>query len=333
MRLAGVPFYPAHPTNFQKGRGRPLTKLTVHHTAALNDTLRHLWANPARNASSTFFVSDKVQEQYVDTDDTPYTNGNFTSNQESITIEVNGDWRNGYYNQQTLDNLEDLVTKILRHFPHLVLEYHMDVSRTVTLCPADLKHKGWARREFEQAKAALAPKPTPATPAPPQKQITYRKITPKRVKIKRVTRLWDFNATSWDQINKQPIGEPYPIGWIVDAVAEATNQLGSKYYMTAYSANITADNDPDKPGYKPRYTRGFNIVDCDDYVETVPVIEPPKPKPEEPKPEPIPVPTPPIDTDPETPGNSDIPQRLSALEKIVKLITDFLDKVFKDWRK
>lgn len=319
MRIAGVPFYPAAPTNFTRGRGRPVTKLTVHHTAALNDTLRHLWANPTRNASSHFFVSATVAEQYVDTDDTAWTNGNFTSNQESITIEVNGDWRNGYYNQQTLDNLENLVTKILRHYPNLSLEFHMDVSRTVTLCPADLKHKGWARQEFDQARAALAPKPTPAT-LPPQKQITYEPITPKRVEITRTTRLWDFNATSWEQINKQGVGEPYPAGWMVDVVAEATNQLGSKYLMTAYSYDDG----------RIRYTRGFNIVDTKDFVAPAPAPAPaPTPTPIA---EPVPVPAllPPVDTNPTTPGNSDIEKRLSVLEAIVKAISDFLDGLFKN---
>jgi hypothetical protein len=44
----------------------------------------------------------------------------------------------------------------------------------------------------------------------------------------------------------------------------------------------------------------------------------------------IPVPTPPVVV---PPADQDHEARLSALEKLVKLITDFLDKVFKDWRK
>lgn len=323
MRIANVPFYPAHSSNYTKGRGRPLRKLTIHHTAANNNTLRHLWADPTRNGSSNFFVSASAQEQYVDTDDTPWTNGNFSSNQESITIEVNGDWRNGYYNQATLNNLEDLCKKILRHYPSLVIEYHMDVSAKVTLCPADLKHKGWAAQVWKNAKAALAPAPTPATPAPPQKTITYStEGYPKRVELNKVTRLWDFNATSWTQINNQAIGEPYPEGWVVDAVAEATNQLGSKYLMTAYSYDSG----------KIRYTRGFNEKDTRPHVIVpVPVPQPPV---EQPMPEvPPEVIEPPIDTDPDTVGNSDIEKRLTALETAVKFISDFLSSIFSGFKK
>lgn len=40
----------------------------------------------------------------------------------------------------------------------------------------------------------------------------------------------------------------------------------------------------------------------------------------------------PLSTPPGTPANP-IEDRLTALEKLVKLITDFLDKIFKDWRK
>ncbi|MGI9028165.1 MAG: peptidoglycan recognition protein family protein [Candidatus Saccharimonadales bacterium] len=303
MRIPGIPFYSAHSSNFTAGRGKPIRKLTIHHTAALNDTLRYLWGDATRNGSSTFFCRDTGSEQYVDTDDTPWTNSNFASNQESITIEVNGDWRNGYYNQATLNQLELLCTKILGFYPNLIIEYHMDVSTKVTLCPADLKHKGWAAQVFSNAKKRLAPISTPATPVPPQSKITYAKLTPKRVQLIRPTRLWDFNFTDYSKA--QAIGEVYPAGWTVDVVAQATNQLGSKYLMTAYSYD----------GGKIRYTRGFNVVDTKDYVE---VIAPPKPPPTpvEPKPTTPPI-APPIDTDPGTVGNSDIEKRLSAIEAFI----------------
>lgn len=47
--------------------------------------------------------------------------------------------------------------------------------------------------------------------------------------------------------------------------------------------------------------------------------------------DPIPVPEPPVVVPP--PAQDHMEARLSALEKLVKLIADFLDKIFKDWRK
>lgn len=393
MKISGVPFYQANGNNYQVGRGRPIRKLTIHHSAGWENTLRYLWADPNRNGSSTFWVGNQPNqiEQYVDTNDTPYTNGNWASNQESITVETRGDWR-GYYDQQTLNNLYSLMVKLLPHYPQLILEFHMDVSNTVTLCPADLKHKGYAKAEFDKAVASFNT-PTPPTPVP--SVISYQAITPKRVKLIRAANLWDFNFTTWSSAKSV---KPYNAGDVIDVVAIATNTLGGKYYMTAYSYNNGA----------VRATNGFNTADCEDYVPVItqpPTVEQkwepmatprkmrlavasrvmdldkmeefgdtvaigtdidlvelktvspgkvyarskwskdnnknwgielsrftevptPVPTPEPPR---EPVPEPPIDVDPTTPGNGDVVSRLNALEKIVKLITDFLDKIFK-WR-
>lgn len=393
MKISGVPFYQANGNNYQVGRGRPIRKLTIHHSAGWENTLRYLWADPNRNGSSTFWVGNQPNqiEQYVDTNDTPYTNGNWASNQESITVETRGDWR-GYYDQQTLNNLYSLMVKLLPHYPQLILEFHMDVSNTVTLCPADLKHKGYAKAEFDKAVASFN---TPKPPTPVPSVISYQAIAPKRVKLIRATNLWDFNFTTWASAKAV---KPYNAGDVIDVVAIATNALGGKYYMTAYSYNNGA----------VRATNGFNTADCEDYVPVItqpPTVEQkwepmatprkmrlavasrvmdldkmeefgdtvaigtdidlvelktvspgkvyarskwskdnnknwgielsrftevptPVPTPEPPR---EPVPEPPIDVDPTTPGNGDVVSRLNALEKIVKLITDFLDKIFK-WR-
>lgn len=386
MKLPGVAFYQAAATNYTKGRNRPIKKLTVHHSAGWESTLRYLWADPNRNGSSTFWVGNLPGqiEQYVDTDDTPWTNGNFSSNSESLTVETRGDWR-GYYDRGTLDNLYTLMMKLLPIWPNLVLEFHMDVSNTVTLCPADLKHKGYAKAEFDKAVAQLN-KPVP----PVQAAISYQKIAPKRIKLVRATSLWNFNFTDW---SKAQSIQPYQAGTVIDVVAIATNSLGGKYYMTAYSYNEGAI----------RATNGFNTKDCEDYVAQItqqPTVAPkwepmatprkmrtvydtyvydldtmkaqgsaiPKGtdidlvekktlannkmylrskwakennknwgiaidqleeiKPDVPR---EPIAEPPINTNPNVPTMADIDKRLNALEKIVKLITDFLDKIFK-WR-
>lgn len=258
MKLSIAKFYQAAASNFSRGREQPIRYVTIHHSAGWEATLRYLWADPNRNGSSHFWVGnlDGQIEQYVDTDDTAWCNGNWRSNNESLSIEVRGDWR-GFYDQKTLDNLELLLREIRRNYSNVQIEYHKDVSDKITLCPADLKDKGYARQVWDKVTNWLSP------PVPPKPQITYEPITPKRIKLKVTTNLWNFNFTDW---TKAQAVTPYGQGSVIDVVAIATNSLGAKYYMTAYSYNNGAI----------RATNGFNIKDAEDYVPVVtqpPTIE------------------------------------------------------------
>ena len=396
MRLPNITgFFQAAAGNYQPGRGKPIRCFTVHHSAGWEQTLRYLWGDPARGASSTFYVSGSVREQYVDTDSTPYTNGNFPSNQESLTCEVRGDWRNGYYDQATLNNLQEVMYQCLKIWPGLVLTFHKDVSSSSTLCPADLKDKGYAAQCWQNAKNRIAQEATP-TPVPPSPTapIEYKKITPKRIRLIRTANLWNFNFADW--ASAQAV-KTYGANELIDVVATARNALGGVYYMTAYSYNEG----------NIRSTNGFNVVDCEDYVPA-PTQPTPPPAPvwqsmENPRkmraqvdlrvydlttktevgsvipagtdidlvdiltdtdgkvylrskyshdtgknwgilankvadipaptvPDPEPIPPKPIDTDPTTPGAGDVETRLSALEKLVKYIVDFLKSIFSGFK-
>lgn len=262
MRISGIPFYPANSTNYSKGRIKPIKHITVHHSAGYEQTLRYLWADPNRNGSSHFWVGNKHIEQYVDTDDTAWTNGNWYSNSESITIEVRGDWR-GYYDLATLQNLEALLRKLRKAYPNTTLTYHKDVSDRFTLCPADLKDKGYAKREWDQVTKWLNDSGSTA-PKPPTSKITYKKITPKRVRLIRTASLWDFNFTDW---SKAKSIKTFQKGEVIDVVAVAKNALGGEYYLTAYSYN----------NGKIRATNGFNVKDTEDYKPVItqpPTVEP-----------------------------------------------------------
>lgn len=266
MKVSGIPFYQAHSSNYSRGRGgQAIIYFTVHHSAGFEATLRYLWQNPSRNASSHFFAGLGHREQYVDTNDTAWTNGNFSANQKSITCEVRGDWRNGYYSAKTLKQLEEIMLACLKKYPNLKLNFHNDIVGTI--CPADLKNKGYAKKAWANAKARLkAPTPKPK-PKPTPSKITYKKITPKRIILTKDSNLWNFNFTAW---NKAKAVKKYPKGTIIDVVAVATNALGGKYYLTAYSYN----------NGKVRATNGFNTVDVKDYVAPKPT---PKPTPVAPK--------------------------------------------------
>lgn len=157
MKLPIATFYPANPANYDKGRqGNAVDRITVHHTAGMESTLKALYENPKRQGSAHFFVHPQKIEQYVDTDDTAWTNGNYSSNLRAITIEVRGDWR-GYYDQPTLDNLRRLFAALRGIYPNARLTYHMDESTKATACPADLKHKGYALKEWNAAATIINP--------------------------------------------------------------------------------------------------------------------------------------------------------------------------------
>ncbi len=396
MRLPNITgYFQAAAGNYTQGRGRAIRCFTVHHSAGWEQTLRYLWSDPARGASSHLYVSGSVREQYVDLDDTAWCNGNWPSNQESISCEVRGDWRNGYYDQATLDNLSEVMYQALKIWPGLVLTYHKDVSDKTTLCPADLKDRGYAAACWQNAKNRIAQEQAPSpTPTPPVTQITYEKITPKRIRLVRTANLWNFNFSDW---SKAQAVKTYGVNELIDVVAVATNALGGKYYMTAYSYNEG----------NIRSTNGFNVVDCEDYVPAPTEPTPPPapvwqsmqnprkmraqvdlrvydltakaevgsvipagtdidlvdiltdtdgkvylrskyshdagknwgilankvadiPAPTVPDPEPIP--PKPIDNDPTTPGNGDVETRLSALERAVKYILDFLAGLFSGFK-
>lgn len=312
MRIPGTTFYSADPSNYTVGReGRQPKYFTVHHMAALNDTLRYLWGNPDRNGSSHIGAFNGYAEQYVDTADTAWCNGNWNSNLDSISCETRGDWRNGYYDQATLDTLTEVMYQCLKLYPDLQITYHMDVSSTVTLCPADLKYQGYAANCWQNAKNRIQVEQTAANPITP---VNLRiDIPDKKVILIRDTNLWDMSFTSF--ANAKAIAA-LPKGTVIDVAGVYDHPLSnSDYYLSSYSWNKGLNN-------------GINRADCEDYVAPV-VVEPIPVEPTTPPTGDSVGTLPPLPVDP----NGDIIKRLGILETIVKTITDFLDKIFKEWRK
>ena len=307
MKLPNIPFYPAHWSNYTKGRTSPIRKFTIHHSAGWEDTLRYLWQNADRNASSTFWVgrTPGAIEQYVDTDDTQWTNGNFISNSESITVETRGDWR-GYYDQVTLDNLTELMYRCLKIFPNLVLEFHMDVSSSVTLCPAELKNKGYAAACWQKAKNRIAVEQAAANPATP---VNLRLDIPdKKVVLIRDANVWDMSFTSF--ANAKAV-TALKAGTVIDVAGVYDHPLSSTdYYLSKYS-------------WDKGFNNGISKADCIDFVEPAPVDPTPAPV------DPTPVPPkedsgagtiPPLPVDPD--GNA-IEKRLSAIEAFIEKLKEW----------
>lgn len=322
MRLPNITgFYPADPSNYSKGReGHAIKYFTVHHSAGWEQTLRYLWADPNRNGSSTLYVSGSVREQYVELEDTPWTNNNWTSNLESITCETRGDWRNGYYDQATLNNLTEVMYQCLKLYPNLQLTFHKDVSRSSTLCPADLKDKGYAAQCWQNAKNRIAVEAAAANPKTP---VNLRVDIPdKKVILIRDTNLWDMSFTSF--ANAKAI-KALPKGTVIDVAGVYDHPLSkSDYYLSNYSWN-------------GGFNHGINRADCEDYVPPAPPVvnEPTVPVPPVTPPAPVP-PTnegpgtlPPLPVDP---NGDPLEKRVTALEAIVKKIVDFLKSIFSGFK-
>lgn len=307
MRIPKATFYPCHPTNYTKGRrGRSIKYFTVHHTVANNSTLRYLWGNADRNGSSHLFVGEGYFEQYVDTDDTAWTNGNFTSNTESITCEVRGDWRYGYYNAKTLATLEEAMYQVIKLYPkiQLRLTYHMDVSNKSTLCPADLKHKGYAKRAWDNAQKRAVENPANLR----------LDIPDKKVVLIEDTNVWDMSFRKWGDAKAVTALKK---GTVIDVAGIYDHPLSKvDYYLSRYSWERNLNN-------------GISIASCKDWVEP-----PPKP----------PANTKPVDN-PNKPdsqqspagGAGEIPvinvdpngEKLNQILDILKYIKALLERIFK----
>jgi len=110
---------PAHYSNYTPGRQRPIRAITIHHMAG-NLSIEQcgaLWQNPSRNGSSHYGIgTDGRIACYVMEENTAWTNSNWNSNCESITIEtandqIGGDW---HVSDTALNSLIRLVADIAK---------------------------------------------------------------------------------------------------------------------------------------------------------------------------------------------------------------------------
>lgn len=110
---------PAHSSNYTPGRQKPIRCITIHHMAG-NLTVEQcgrLWQNPSRNGSSHYGIgTDGGIGAYVMEENTAWTNSNWNSNCESITIEtandeIGGDW---HVSDNALNSLIKLVADIAK---------------------------------------------------------------------------------------------------------------------------------------------------------------------------------------------------------------------------
>lgn len=224
------------PNKTQGRQGKRIAFITFHHTAATAISAVNKFSNPASQTSAHFVVGENEIWCCVDTDDTAWTNGNWNSNLECITIEHHGDWRFGYRNEKVIENSAKLVAWLRSLYPGISYNRHNQVAQTI--CPGDLP----VEEIWNKATALLTPEP------PRSARITVTDIVNKKVITKKETNVWDLSFTKWSDAKAV---QTLPKGTEVEVSATAQHELGGLYYLTEYSFSKGINN-------------GINVVDCED---------------------------------------------------------------------
>ncbi len=136
---------PADEGNYTKGRsGRSVEAITIHHMAGrlTAEQCGRIFQAKGRYGSSHYGVGyDGSIANYVDEEDTAWTNSNWDSNCKSVTIETSDNDNSWYVNDTTLNALIKLVADIAKRrnlgtlVPGKNLTWHSMFTNTT--CPGD----------------------------------------------------------------------------------------------------------------------------------------------------------------------------------------------------
>lgn len=136
---------PADEGNYTKGRsGRSIEAITIHHMAGrlTAEQCGKIFQAKGRYGSSHYGVGyDGSIANYVEEEDTAWTNSNWDSNCKSITIEISDNDNSWYVNDTTLNAVIKLVADIAKRrglgtlIPGKNLTWHSMFTNTT--CPGD----------------------------------------------------------------------------------------------------------------------------------------------------------------------------------------------------
>lgn len=221
--------------------------ITVHNTAndaSAKNEISYMISNNAYN-SFHFAVDDKeiVQGLPLDRNGFHASDGaNGTGNRKTIGIEICYSKSGGDRFIKAEKNAVDLIVYLIKKYNWDIscVKRHYDYSPEKKYCPHRTMDLGWDRF-LKMIKDKLEPK----------KELTIENITNKKVRLKIDAHLWnlDFNTYKEAKSVKQ-----FKKGDIIEVSAIANHPIGAKYYLTEYS-------------YSKNIHNGFNVLDCEDYVE------------------------------------------------------------------
>lgn len=109
--------YPAYEGNYTKGRNTEIKAITIHHMASKLTAKEcgAIFQRVGRKGSSNYGIGYNGEiALYVDEENTPWTNSNWNSNCESVTIETSNDVVGGkwHVSDKSLESLIKLVADI-----------------------------------------------------------------------------------------------------------------------------------------------------------------------------------------------------------------------------
>lgn len=137
---------PAHEGNYTKGRNKKIRCITIHHMAGVlsAEQCGKIFQAKGRNGSSHYGIgNDGKIGLYVDEENTAWTNSNFASNSESVTIETSNSAMGGFWpvGEAAYNSLIRLVADIAKRndLGRLVLGDNLTWHRmfVATSCPGD----------------------------------------------------------------------------------------------------------------------------------------------------------------------------------------------------
>ena len=221
--------------------------ITVHNTAndaTAQNEISYMVRNNAYN-SFHYAVDDKeiVQGLPLDRNGFHASDGaNGTGNRKTIGIEICYSKSGGDRFIKAEQNAVDLIVYLIKKYNWDIscVKRHYDYAPDKKYCPHRTMDLGWDRF-LKMIKDKLEPK----------KELTIENITNKKVKLKIDAHLWNLDFNTYDEAKAV---KQFKKGDIIEVSAIATHPLGAKYYLTEYS-------------YSKNIHNGFNVVDCEDYVE------------------------------------------------------------------
>lgn len=126
-------------SNYQVGRAAKIDQITFHHIVGDAPAAIARFKDPNEIVSSTYIIGkDGRIYQCVAEKDTPYTDGNFSSNSRAITIEHAGGHSSVPYTAAMYASSAKLVAWIRSRYNITRLVRHRDVSLKPTACPGTL---------------------------------------------------------------------------------------------------------------------------------------------------------------------------------------------------
>lgn len=110
---------PAYNGNYTKGRSKKISEITIHHMAGIMsaEVCGKIFQQKGRNGSSHYGIgNDGKIGNYVDENDTAWTNSNWSANCRAVTIETSNNKRGGDWtvSDKALNSLIKLIADIAK---------------------------------------------------------------------------------------------------------------------------------------------------------------------------------------------------------------------------